>query len=283
MASKVQAFFSVGRAGWSETYYSLIDIGGGNLEPKNKSDAFVAKRKPLLGPGIALDAIRWSTIGSRAAQLFPYDVTGPFGSAPVASGAEEFDMPFTSVLVKSNLDNGAKRQIWLRGLPDNVTSARRGIIVDPIWVPLFAAFGAFITNSSWAGYVLDDSANLDLEINDVKIVDTKIQVEVVGNDYAAGERIRISRLASSPSINGLWTVTPAAANWLILEGSGGKTPAVVFDAGGSVKSQRRTTSVIKSFDQVRFTSKKVGRVFGQQRSRSRKARPLLPSALRALS
>lgn len=284
MPSKMSVFFTTGIAGWSETYYHPKEVTDPTLGAAAQS--FIAARRPLLNAQVRIQAVRFADlVNARRVVLFPQTVSGLYSGAGQGLGiglGVEVDMPFTAILIRMNLANGGRREIFLRGLADDITHWSQGRIIDGNWVGAFATFGTFLVNNGYLGNTLNAAANAPRLISDVRVVLNKVQIRVLTHDYTDNMRIRISRFVSSPPLNGLWTIRRIDGDWVELNGSDTALTAIPFNVGGKAYSQRMTNPAITSVVQVRFARKGVGRPFGLLRGKKRKARPQVPTVLTGL-
>jgi len=125
-ASRISIFFeaSGGTAptGWTETFWSSQgDLETAVLDCINK---YVPKRKELLGVGARVQAVRATSIPSTRLSFIQFitgekDGTGGIWSAD--SGGQ-YDPTQVDLLLRAQTADGHRRQIWLAGLPDEVTS-----------------------------------------------------------------------------------------------------------------------------------------------------------------
>jgi len=149
-ASKVNIFFEAtgGTAptGWTETFWS----SQGNLETAvlDCVNKYVPKRKELLGVGATVQAVRATSIPPNRLSFIEFivgekDRQGVYWSAQ--SGGQ-YDPTQVDLLVRAQTADGHRRQIWLAGLPDEVTSQ----LVEQ------GVRGAFINGAlykQWAGAI----------------------------------------------------------------------------------------------------------------------------------
>jgi len=266
---KMSAYFSQGRAGWSETHYGTETFGA--LDFTAWTNNYVSLRRPLLAGNVKIDAVKFSDWENpRKTFVKGVDLTGPFTTS--TPGTANADMPFTAVLVKMNLLGGGSRRIFLRGLQDSLTVANNGKIVNGTWLSQFAAFAEYIVTNAYAGQTKIGAGNLSGPVLDVQANAEGIRVWGLIGALTEGERVQITGTNTLPAINGSWRIhDPGLGGVVTLVGSQ-KGGTLTHLPGGTIRTQRTVLDDIVSCEQIRFTSKRVGRPFGLLRSRRGKRR-----------
>jgi len=278
MGIKIAHMFQFGNTGWSETFYRDIALSAFNID--TYASSLYTLRRPLLSPQVSIVGVRASDLDNpRQVKIKRVNWAGNFSPGVLTPGTDQVDQPFVAVLCAMGSSNGFRRVIYLRGVPDLVTDTRYRVIIDAPWVGKFNAFATWITGGTFSCYTQKPSDNPPNNISNITVVANKIRITAYGHGFSTSETVRISKLVSSPVLNGIWKMRKIDDDNFDLVGSDTALNAIPFDFGGIVKSQRRTLDTIISMGQVKTTSHKVGRPFDLPRSRRRKATPKLPASL----
>lgn len=277
MPIKISTMFQFQNQGWSETHYQNYSLEAFNMD--QYATTTYNRRRPLLAGNVQIVGFRASDLANpRRVKVKRVGWTGSYPvsiSDPTASS----DFGFVSVIAAMGSADGFKRTVYLRGVPDSVTDARYRVIVNSDWVAAFGLWADWMVGGLFGCWAMDPTDNPPTQITNITVVDKKIRITADWSGFIDGEPVRISRLVSSPPLNGVWRIRKIDDANFDLIGSDTALTAIPFDFGGVVRSQRHSLHTIMSCGQKKITAHKTGRPFDQPRSRRRKAAPKLPTSL----
>jgi hypothetical protein len=129
-----------GQAGWSETYY----FGPGTIDDAFTTfGAMAPLRAAILGNQSTLAELRVSDVAILGDSLvFSWD------SNPLTTFSFPVDVPWNALLVRLGSSSYYRRNIFLRGVPDEVIVEPQNLAIDPTYAALVSTFLNFLKNSS---------------------------------------------------------------------------------------------------------------------------------------
>lgn len=297
MPYKATLFFNARNQGWTESWY----MNGGSLTAVHTlvGSIIVQLRIPLLGVGCTLEAYRTVDLTSPGAALFSLVA----GGKPPNPLPDNRDNASNAILVRLETNDPYRRNMWLRGVPDNWIGFTAG--QTPVVTPGLAnRINLFALTMGVAGVGLHVISNLAATNPPIRItglgVDASNNVVVktaAPTAYAVGQYVRINGVRGNnlkpvpPAIkglNGIWQVIPnkvVDANTFTIPLSFADLPGTPQWYGGGFARSRwyadqpgppptaaQPFPIITRGSIVRFARKKVGRALFTPAGRQRAVR-----------
>lgn len=277
MPSKITFFYSVNKAGFSESFYD--SVRGPEALTAAVLSPWVTARMGLCGNETRLDYVRLSTVGDarKVAILYPKD----FGDAvPVignyrrrAAGAAS-DFGGTALLVRK-YQGLAFSRIFVRGIPDEIVDGGGNYAPTAGFSVNFDAFNAATVAMAWSWRGVSGNVNPPAAITNITQNADVTCTYTLGTNLFQGVPIlthavvRVNGQKNPKQVNGTQTVVVTGANTCI---SLRELPVVGFVAGGGKMTYSSLTyKPITKLSVERVVSKRPGAPFGLYRGRSKKA------------
>lgn len=278
MGLKISIMFQLGNTGWSETHYRNDSLAGFNMQ--TFSNTLFQKRRAMLSPQVKIVAIRVSDLANpRQVKVLPLNWSGSYAQGFSGLGPNDSDFSFVSVMAKMGTADGFRRNVYLRGVPDIVTDSNYRIVTTNPWKDFFNQWATWITSGNFSCWAVSPADNPPSVIEDITVVNKKIRIDANWTTAFDGQVVRISKLVSSPPLNGVWRIKKIDDSTADLIGSDTALTAIPFDYGGEVRGMVHSLHTITSCEQAKITEHKAGRPFDMPRSRRRKPAPKLPQSL----
>jgi hypothetical protein len=263
---KVNFFFknTQAEAGWSETYY----LTAATPESAREAGRSLANsRGPLCGINSYLAEIRVSDDKIfRDSLTYTFD---PDELGHVLAGAS--DVPWNAVLCRIEATAAYRRQLYLRGVPDEVITEDEKNPIPAQWVKLCNQFLGILAGKPWQIKALDNSGQNGYVACAKAAIDPASNRRLyflTGNTaIAAGDRFRASYFKKSPTFNGVFNAdVPALASSVTSIQTTGAVGTTSFGEGKLRKIVYAYPQITSAFIE-RITHRIVGRPFDQQRGR----------------
>lgn len=266
---KVQFLFSLGRYGWSETYYCTTS---NHTETEKKARELARIRAEGLAESVYIEAIRISDEDIKGDALL---VPVQLGRRTAATSGKPPDVPQTSWYMRIQSANLYRRQLHIRGIPDEWTEAVTDFVTaGSAWAPAdsllkFATkYGAYLVANEWKMKVNERGAgNEPRQIaNAVRNPESGVwTITAAVADWPVTGKCRVSRLPGLEALWGIQKYTATAANTIRIAPS---LNAGEWFNGGEITLQKNIYVDIDSAVLQRVSNRKTGRPFFLTRGRS---------------
>lgn len=271
---RVNLFFEMADTGWSETWFRVGD------DPIASAEApaieLARARLKMMVTDAKCIAVRVSDENVTGDSLVTYLTAG----ANVGDLAGPADAPFNGVYTRIEAGSLYRRGDCLRGVPVSIMTAPFGTAAR--WADFLAAF------NSWAALLTDLNGRWRLRVaskentNPKRYITAMVddpageqlwKLTVNGHDFVPGEKVQLTgfprKLYGGKKINGRYTVTQVVGqDFKVL------APFVLpnpYKQNGFARAVRTTYIRPTSLIPERFSSRKVGRIFGEPRGRRARA------------
>lgn len=266
MPVKVTAFFEMGKWGWSEVYYNLVDIA--DAASVTRAQALMTARRNGLPSAAVHTATRISNPELRGS-VRPLAGQGP----GIATWSPTVDWAWSAILAReATQSTHINGRVFLRPGPE--TPGTTGV-PDPSFIPP----AVFLSLTPWRTELTFAAAQWVVR----GLSTTRPRVDIVGGTLTgtsgtvttfaahgilAGELFRISGAPNPPGrcLNGLYRATsiPTTDSVAFTVPTG---PNVTFGSGGYVRGQLYVYAQIQEVSLAKMVSRRTGRPFDQPRGR----------------
>jgi hypothetical protein len=269
MRFKVNFFFQVNNAGWSETYYNTAATGD-DLVPLVLR--LGNQRSFLLADNAVFNYVRISDDEVQR-DVVPFAIPSPWTIPLVTPRWGDSDQPFTALLVRLSAGALYRRPLFLRGIPDSMTHTVNGWDPTGPYITAFNRFIALLVSDGWALRVQDKDINPFKPVLGINSL-VPLQLNVVNHGLVAGDTVRISRTRGIPVANVPYSGVNGLRRVLSVQDANNFTTVAVFPTpqgqytdGGTVHKIALKLVRITLGQILRLTHRIVGRPFGQPRGR----------------
>jgi len=203
---QVTFVFNQERMGWSETWY--LDQSNYDLALVSATNT-ATRRSMLLGAGPKLEYIRVSDV------LVPGDSKVTKVGVDTVTQTDTADTPWNAIYCRFNAGPLYRRQVWLRGIPDDWIRLINGAPNQNISpAAMNSAFNTFKNYIIAQGYMLKCTKKDGIGGTDISVTgmsadpDGLLRFAVAGGAGNPGDTIRIRKFTGPDSkfLNKIWTV-----------------------------------------------------------------------------
>jgi hypothetical protein len=274
--AKVTFVFNDGRQGWSETWYlgAIVDLGTAAARAATLGVA----RRELLARGVSLEYIRTSdeaVLGDSLVSITRAAVAG----GTVAGGLAP-DTPYNAILVRAQAGALYRRQVWLRGIPDDWI---RRNATDP---PFYQAPGQQVALASFLleltkapafairAIAKEAGVTVPRRVNGVTFngATGRYVLDVGAHGFANNDQVRVraAKPASAAALNGVFGLTGVTGTTVEITPSPADGGIVGYLAGSASIAKRVIAYYPINFGvAVRYAKRATGRAFFVPRGRRR--------------
>jgi hypothetical protein len=276
--AKVTFIFNDGRAGWSETWYlaAIADLA----TAARRAVTLAESRRELLARGVSLEYVRTSdedVLGDSLVAITRGDVAG----GTVAGGLSP-DTPYNAILVRAQAGALYRRQVWLRGVPDDWI--RRNAADPPFFqapqqrTALAAFFAELAKAPPFAIRAIAKEAAVTVPRRVTGVTFNagtgRWVLEIGAHGFANNDQVRVrgAKPASAGALNGVFGLTGVTGTAVEITPSPADGGIVGYLAGSATIAKRVIQYYPINFGlAVRYAKRATGRAFfvphGRRRAR----------------
>lgn len=277
---KVTFFLSLGKQGWSETYYTTVE---GSNAAFLRAKGLANLRNTCLGANVAFEAIRLSDDAVQGdADLSSSNVVT---TSTVQKDAVA-DPPFVANLIRCQSGLSYRRHIYLRGIPDSVVNPKdaEDEVIKGNYLVNLKAFRASLADGTWQLKVIAKGAEAPrfrvIGVTFLEGGETAIKLDGAPEGLVAGETMRLYNVRNVPG-GGLYKGLSINRPHRVIRVEAGNVYVIPWattsDAnwvkGGTAKRLRYIFVAIDKAEGLRITHRDTGRPFGATRGRRPARKP----------
>lgn len=272
MADRVRLtmFFEQGKYGWTETFY---------LPNSTLSDALTKgfilreRRRNLLGANATIKALRVSDdafFRDSLLQTVPSDL----GNGLLTWGNS--DPAFTALLWRLEGGERHRRQLYMRGVPDEVIQIPDPPVFRPAYQKVLDAYILEIKTGAWAFKIIQVPPTVPaIAVANFVNSDPPVVTTGVNHGYATGDNVLIRGVVgfetgAGRNANGRWYVNVLTVQSFEIKGR--PIPVGSYLSGGTCVKRVYGLVDISNAEVVRIAKRSTGRPFDSPVGRRRKAR-----------
>lgn len=265
---KLTLIFNAERRGWTESFYmdyssyATADVA---------AQALLEKRIPLLGIGAKVEAYRLSDIAVAGDALL---YTPPVNNVINNQTQLVRDVPEVAALARIQATDNYRRQLWLRGIPDDWASWNQTVgvwNVDPDFKAKFDAFAAILTNRQFKVYAISKApADVrSIKITNLTTVVTATEISAPGHTFVVGDKVRVKgcKGVNASLVNGVWDVFAVTLDTFTVRNNIPPGTAYFYSGGGVAMRQFKKMFQIDRCTFERIAKRDTGRAFFVPRGR----------------
>jgi len=265
--------FNQGKTGWSETWYwtgSNYDQALTNLR------GLATPRKGLLGSGATIEYLRVSDVAVKGdSQVQLVQEWGTSGDPPNA------DQPWNAVYVRCEAGPLYRRQVWLRGLPDEwIAPAGSNPAKPELNADLAGALAKFrsaLINRAFQLRVIqkDGAGGVQTPVTGITAGDGGRARIAVGTPQGnVGDTFRMSDWSGPDKklLNGVHKIAAVGAGYVEIGTKFSDLTSPAEDVGGKAKPRIFIYVTVEDLIQIRAAKRNTGRAFFSPRGRRKVAR-----------
>lgn len=271
---KVNFFFSAGKQGWSETYYTNTADGTGAVA---RAGALGTARIGLLANNVQFEAIRVSDDAVQG--------DSDLDAAPQLAGAKLQadalpDPPFVALLIRAQAGLTYRRQLYLRGLPDELINPQgdQGGAIFAKFERNLTRFLAVLSGGNWLIKAIakapESPRQVITNITSLNLTQAKITLDGALAGVAIGNKIRIYNVGGVPQADGAAGPGTINGEFRVRDILPGNIYVIDFPIGvlawnnkGTAKRFQYQFFAIDKAVNLRITHHDTGRPFGASRGR----------------
>lgn len=274
---KVNFFFTIGKYGWSETYYTLTEE---YLDAKVRALSLAERRQGTLANDVTFAALRISddNFPGDSDVFVPTLTTPKIGKIALDAPFPEADFPFVAGLIRAQAGLKYRRQLYLRGFPDEATHplGDDGRIIQGNFLRALNLFVTLLGGGTWSLKALSKEA-VPGRVNILNAIPnttvggvTDVTTDQAIGGVGVGDKVRIYGTNRSWKINKIQTVVAFANRTYSLNTTTATIEA--WNRKGTAKKASYIYPAINSAVLLRFTHRDTGRPFDSTRGRRPVAR-----------
>jgi len=259
---KLTLVFNQGRTGWTETWYAFKS----NTEIMMTALKNVATyRQRLLGAGASIEYLRVSDVA-----ILQDSTVQPITSWGSNSAPPSADQPWNAVYCRCEATDMYRRQVWLRGLPDEWIdpagdNPASPAVNPPYNRPLLQFQNALINNGFQLRVInKEGSAGANTAITGISAGDAgRTRLAVGTAPGAVGDEFRVSQFTGPDKalLNGVKKIAGAGAGYVEIATPFSSLTAPASNVGGKSKPRQIAYREVTSLQAIRTAKRSTGRAF----------------------